>query len=151
MSLVILLLYPVLERLQPQGPRARRFARRITEAYVADVDDCLREMGVGDMAVPKKVKKAAQALAERCRAYAEAAADESPAPALAARIAATVPGVDARPESAKALALFVHDLRAMLAGASDDNLLAGQVSFPILPLPPGAKRAPQQHVMETPR
>ena len=33
------------------------------------MDDCLREMGVGDMSVAKKVKKAAAALFDRLRDY----------------------------------------------------------------------------------
>lgn len=146
-GLVILILFPVLERLQAGSSRAHRFARYLSEAYVTDVDDCLREMGVGDMAVPKKVKRAAQALGERCRAYAMAAAGSEPIPALAAELAATVPGLDAAPDGAEALARFVREIRAALETEPEDELLAGRIAFPP---PPGEPRATADDLMETP-
>lgn len=146
-ALVILMAFPVLERLQKQSPRARRFARRVTEAYVTDVDDCLREMGVGDMAVPKKVKKAAHALAERCRAYGHAVSGENPAPRLAAQIAETVPGLETRPGDAMALAHVALDLRRALADLSEEDLLQGRVSFPA----PPHEHTQKESVVETHR
>ncbi len=68
-------------------------ARYLSETFVTDVDDTLREMGVGDMAVPKKVKRAAQALGERCLAYHRAAQAADPAAALSAELATSVPGL----------------------------------------------------------
>ncbi|MEM7751435.1 MAG: ubiquinol-cytochrome C chaperone family protein [Pseudomonadota bacterium] len=44
-------------------------SRALTEAFVADIDDSLREMAFGDMSVPRRVKKAAAGLMERCLAY----------------------------------------------------------------------------------
>ncbi len=59
----------VLHRLKavekPDGP----LSRALTEAFVADIDDSLREMAFGDMSVPRRVKKAAAGLMERCLAY----------------------------------------------------------------------------------
>lgn len=132
-GLLILLLYPVLERLQAGSRAAQRFARLLTETYVTDMDDCLREMGVGDMAVPKKVKRAAQALGERCRAYAEAAGAPEPVSALAAELATTIPGLEASPESAEALARFALDTRRALEASPEDALLAARIAFPTLP------------------
>lgn len=147
-GLVILLLFPVLEQLQSGSPRAKRFARYVTEAYVSDIDDCLREMGVGDMAVPKKVKRAAWALGERCHAYAAAAARPEPAAALAVELAATVPGLDIAPAGAGVLSRFALDVRDALKQVPESELLAGR-----LPLPPIPKSAEisTQALMETPR
>lgn len=130
MGLIILLMFPVLQRLQAGGPRARRVARLLTETFVTDIDDGLREMGVGDLAVPGKVKRAAQALGERCAAYARAAAAPDPVPALAAEIAATVPGLDGRPAGAEVLARFALAAAAGLGAAPVDALLAGRIDFP---------------------
>lgn len=132
-GLLILLLFPVLERLQAGSPGAQRFARFLTETYVTDMDDCLREMGVGDMAVPKKVKRAAQALGERCRAYAEAAAGTEPVPALVAELATTIPGLEASPENGEALARFALDMRKALESLSEDELFDARIAFPSPP------------------
>ena len=147
-GLVILMLFPVLEQLQSGSPRARRFARYVTETYVTDIDDCLREMGVGDMAVPKKVKRAAQALGERCHIYAVAAARPSPAEALAVELAATVPGLDVAPAGTKVLARFALDVRDALKKVPENELLAGHLPLPAIP-----KRTEitTQALMETPR
>ena len=129
-AVIILLLFPVLERLQADGEHGRRSARLLSETFVTDIDDCLREMGVGDMSVPKKVKRAAQALGERCLAYRTAAETPEPAPALAGELAATLPGLDANPEGASALARYVLAARAALAGTSTDALEGGRITFP---------------------
>lgn len=129
-AMIILLMFPLIERLQAGGRRERRMARLLAETFVTDIDDSLREMGVGDLSVPKKVKRAAQALGERCLAYRRAAAETDPVPALARELAATVPGLDLHANGAGALARLtlksIADLRAMPA----ERLLAGAAALP---------------------
>ncbi|MEI9901690.1 MAG: ubiquinol-cytochrome C chaperone family protein [Hyphomicrobium sp.] len=50
----------------------------LVESFIADMDDSLRELATGDLAVPKKVRRAATGLYERTMAYraALAASDE---------------------------------------------------------------------------
>ena len=62
----------MLRRLAHEGAGAAPLAQALAEAFVTDMDDCLREMGVGDMAVATKVKKAAAALFDRSRDYGNA-------------------------------------------------------------------------------
>jgi cytochrome b pre-mRNA-processing protein 3 len=66
-ELVALHLYLALEALQ--GTDAEAVRQRAIEAFVVDMDDCMREMGVGDLTVPKKVKRAAAAFYERATVY----------------------------------------------------------------------------------
>ncbi len=68
-EMVALHLAPLLCRLAGEGSEAERLARMLSESFVSDMDDCMREMGVGDLAVPRKVKAAAGALAERTRRF----------------------------------------------------------------------------------
>lgn len=131
-SVIILLLFPVLERLHAEGPRAQRIARLVSETFVTDIDDCLREMGVGDMSVPKKVKRAAQALGERCSAYRAAALGGEPVPALAAELSATIPGLENDKVKAAVLARHTLAARSAVVAAPLDALLAGSVAFPDL-------------------
>ena len=49
--------------------KSGQLARSLAEVFVTDMDDCMREIGVGDLSVPKKVKKAAAGFYERVRAY----------------------------------------------------------------------------------
>lgn len=44
-------------------------SRRLVESFVTDMDDNMRELGVGDMSVPKRVKKASAGLLERSGDY----------------------------------------------------------------------------------
>lgn len=128
-ALIILLMFPVLERLQAGGPRERRVARYLSETFVTDIDDCLREMGVGDMSVPKKVKRAAQALGERGLSYRRAVASPDPVAALADELAATIPGLEQSPSGARALAEMTLASNARLRAAPLETLVAGSVQL----------------------
>lgn len=69
-ELVALHLFLAVEAVAADATRAGwDVARRTIEAFVVDMDDCMREMGVGDLTVPKRVKRAAAAFYERAAAY----------------------------------------------------------------------------------
>lgn len=51
--------------LMAQGSKGEARARALNERFVTDMDDNMREIGVGDLTVPKKVKKAAAAVYDR--------------------------------------------------------------------------------------
>lgn len=119
----------VLERLGREGADGFELSRNLIEAFIRDMDDCLREMGVGDLTVPRRVKKATAALYERRRAYARALAEPDDAMLVAAlgehaSRAASAPGV------ASELAMSVRQIESYLAGQSREQLLAGTVLFP---------------------
>lgn len=130
-SNIIVHLFLVMDRLNKvkadgQGPR---IARLISEAFITDMDDCMREMGVGDLSVPKKVKRTAQAMGERSMAY-QKAQRESPE-ALATMLSETVPGLAARPEEAARLARYVIDASQRLANQPDAAILDATLDFPL--------------------
>ena len=80
-EMVVLHLFIVLERLRGQGVNDDApLPRSLVEAFVTDMDDSLRELGTGDLSVPKKVRRAATGLYERTMAYriALAAPDDGP-------------------------------------------------------------------------
>jgi cytochrome b pre-mRNA-processing protein 3 len=131
-DMIILHLFVVLERLNAAGAEGKRTARALSEVFVTDIDDCLREMGVGDLSVPKKVKRAAQAMGERCQTYLRAANAAPDGSMLAPEIAATVSGLGENAASAAAFARYVLAARANIAELSDSVLLSGEVRFPPL-------------------
>jgi cytochrome b pre-mRNA-processing protein 3 len=120
--MIIVVMFPVLERLRVGNAGDHRLARLTTEAFVTDIDDCLREMGVGDLTVPKKVKRTAQALGERCLAYRRAMLAPEPVRALATELETTVPGLDGHSEHAEAIASFVLQLAEKLRPLAADEL-----------------------------
>jgi cytochrome b pre-mRNA-processing protein 3 len=66
------------ENLKQKGTDTTALLQRTIEVFVTDMDDCMREMGVGDMAVGKKVKRAAAAFYERAGAYRQGLATTGP-------------------------------------------------------------------------
>lgn len=127
-EMVVLHLFLVLERLRhvPQGD----LARRLVEAFVSDMDDSLRELATGDLAVPKKVRKAAAGLYERSMDYRGALAPPAPAEALSTALARHVYDT-ADGDGGRRLAAYVR----MAAGAASDAPLA---DFPAILQPAGS-------------
>lgn len=68
-ELIALHLFLVLERIKTLAPDGEKIAQRTLETFITDMDDCMREMGVGDLTVPKRVKRAAAGFYERAGAY----------------------------------------------------------------------------------
>lgn len=71
-EMLSLMLFLAVDRFQSEGVAGEPHAQRLIEAFVTDMDDCHREMGIGDLKVPKKVRQAAAAFYERGAAYREA-------------------------------------------------------------------------------
>src|SRR5215510_9064831 len=59
----------VLRRLSFAGEQGRRLGLALTEAFVVDMDDSMRELTFGDLAVPREIKRATAALFDRHAAY----------------------------------------------------------------------------------
>ena len=64
-EMVALHLVLALRRIAAEGPDAEPLGRALTEAFVVDLDDVMREMTFGDLAVPREVKRATAALFDR--------------------------------------------------------------------------------------
>jgi cytochrome b pre-mRNA-processing protein 3 len=128
-EMIVLHLFLLLDRLGADAPATNARAREVIETFVTDMDDCLREFGVGDLAVPKKVKRAAAGLYERAAAY--RAALVQPDPAVLARSLAEH-ALPAATQSAGAIALARYTRRAMvhLQRQTTADLLEGRLSFP---------------------
>lgn len=110
-------------RLRHDGERGAETAQAVFDTYVSSLDDTLRELGVGDVAVAKKMRKLGEALYGRMQAY-EAAIVGEDEPALAAALARNVYESD-DPAVAAALARYTLDSRARLAAQDAGTLAAG--------------------------
>ena len=100
-------------RLRELGEEGGEVAQALFDTYVSALDDALRELGVGDVAVGKKMRKLGEALYGRMQAY-EAALSADDAEALSAALARNV---FEREETGagRDLARYALDSRARLA------------------------------------
>ncbi len=83
----------VLRKLKVDDRRARDVAQRLFDAMFSSFDGALRELGVGDLVVGKKIRKMAENFYGRVQAYDAAldeAASDNNATALAAALARNV-------------------------------------------------------------
>ncbi|QPC87378.1 ubiquinol-cytochrome C chaperone [Mesorhizobium sp. NBSH29] len=108
---------------------SRELAQVLTDEFFSDVEQSLRELGIGDMGVPKRMKKLARMFYGRTGAYADAldAGDQSQ---LAAALMRNVrPDEQAWPQAAD-LAAYMAGAEPMLASQPADAILAGTLEFP---------------------
>jgi cytochrome b pre-mRNA-processing protein 3 len=132
-EMIVAHLAPLLGRLGRAGEGGSRLAQAVSEAFIADMDAAMREMGVGDMSVAKKVHAVAGSFFGRLKAYEAALAVPGEAQlsaALARNAFADAP--EAAAKSAGELARYLRDCEAELARQSDAELMRGNVRFPVL-------------------
>lgn len=94
------------------GPQRQPLGQQLFDRFCQDMDDNLREMGVGDLAVPKEMKRIGEAFYGRLAAY-EAALKGDDAE-LAATLARNVYAVPTDPHADR-LARYVRELAHGLA------------------------------------
>ena len=128
-ELIVLHLVLVLSRLGRGDGAGRRLGQKLFDMFCRDLDDNLREMGVGDLAVPKKMRRFGEAFYGRQAAYlaALAAPDERELENTFARNIFRVEGSD---ERAAVLARYALAARKQLEGRDERALLRGEISFP---------------------
>ena len=129
-EMIALHLIMVLHRLAREGEPGRRLGQALTELFATDIDDSLREMTVGDLAVPRQVKRAVAALQDRHAAYGAAFAAMHDGP-LAAAIEARVGGLGgARGLEAGAICAYIGEANRALGALSGAGILGGRVEWP---------------------
>lgn len=126
LDMLILHLWLVLRRLRPVAG-GQALSQALFDRFCTDMDDNLREMGVGDLTVPKRMQAFGEAFYGRSTAYdlAFEAGDAELAQALSRNV------LDGGfPDSARALAGYVRASAAALAALDDDAVAAGSWAFP---------------------
>jgi cytochrome b pre-mRNA-processing protein 3 len=125
-------MFLVLERIRTEGDKGSEFARALLETMMTDLDDSMREIGIGDMGVPRRVKKAAAALHEQLDAY-RAAADQTGPGALEEALSRYVyrdAGAADGTGKPALIAAYMHNATAHLAKLPWASISAGSVTFP---------------------
>ena len=97
--------------------------------FCRDIDDNFREMGVGDLAVPKEMRRVAEAFYGRAKVYETALADASAVP-LEAALTRNVFGVVEPPLGARRLAAYMREASRRLDAQEPGALARATVEFP---------------------
>jgi len=134
-ELVALHSHLVFRRLRQDGAAGGDLAQRVFDYLIGHFDEALREIGVGDMSVGKRVKTMARGLYGRLAAYDEgldAPTAEVLEEALRRNAYGTVEAV--APEWLDRLASFQRAAAVHLDSLSFEDFVAGRDLFP--PFPP---------------
>lgn len=136
----------VVRRLRALPDPASDLAQDLVDSIFAHFDAALRELGVGDISVPKRMKTMASAFLGRSRAYEEALSTGSGlTSALARNVFANAPGDAQAPEWLDA---YVVGAISRMDGLGLDDFVAGRVAFPELVKPGSAGRQDMASGME---
>ena len=126
-ELIVLHLALVLDRLA-QDPTLRELGQGVFDRFCQDMDHNLREMGIGDLAVPKEMKRMGEAYYGRAQAY-QAALAAGDSRALVETIVRNIDGVSL-PAAAPRLAAYMREAVRDLKAQGGASLAAGGLHFP---------------------
>lgn len=133
-EMVVMHMALVLERLRTEGDDGIALSRETIETFVADMDGSMRELGVGDLTVPKKVKSAAAGLYARADAYRQALIQEGAragaSGVLDVAIARFALGSETADDRSARLARYYRAVTVALARLASAEVLAGRMPMP---------------------
>ena len=107
----------------------RAFGQNLFDRFCRDLDHNLREMGVGDLAVPKRMRRFAEAFYGRQAAYLAALAGADPH-ALENALARNIFAETTADQRAARLARYTGAAAGKLDTAGEGALAAGEAAFP---------------------
>jgi cytochrome b pre-mRNA-processing protein 3 len=124
-ELIVLHAFLLLNRLKDEDS-VRPLTQDLFDVMFADLDQSLREMGVGDLSVGKKIKVMAQSFYGHMAAYEAAVADGTLADALERNLYGTV---QADPVEVEKMRDYVVRQRQSLESADLEAFRAGHIPF----------------------
>ncbi len=130
-DMIVMHLVLFYRRMAVENVEARDFAQNVFDVFVKDMDRSLREMGVGDLSVPKKMKKIGESYFGRSEVYG-GALDEADASALADAVNRNIFADGANEAAADQLASYMLRAEKALSDQSAEALMAGSVDWPEL-------------------
>jgi cytochrome b pre-mRNA-processing protein 3 len=129
-DMIVLHLALVLRRLRREPAEFGALGQSVFDLFCTDMDHSLRELGVGDLAVPKHMRRLGEAFYGRALAYdraLDAQGGDLLAPALARNVFAVE---DLSPPGAVRLAGYVRAAEACLNGQRAAAIATGVLRFP---------------------
>jgi cytochrome b pre-mRNA-processing protein 3 len=127
-ELIVLHVHLLCRRLGALGQEGAGIAQALFDTMFRDMDRNLRELGVGDPSLPRRIKAMIEAYYGRVKAYDAALA--AGGDALAQTIARNVYNAAEATPAAQAMAHYALRVQQALAAMAEADLLAGRVAFP---------------------
>jgi cytochrome b pre-mRNA-processing protein 3 len=118
-----------LRRVEREAAPVRALGQGLFDHFCRDIDASMREMGVGDLAVPRKMRRIGEAFYGRQVAYrsALAASDQKPlVEVLERNVYADGPDAGA----ARRLAAYIREAASRLAAQDSEGFARAKVAFP---------------------
>jgi cytochrome b pre-mRNA-processing protein 3 len=130
LEMILIHAYLVIRRSRTGTDDMQRLGQGVFDRFCDDMDANLREMGVGDLAVPKHMQRIGEAFYGRATAY-DAALARNDDTALVQALMRNVFGKELeQPERAQRLAGYVKAADVQLAQEEAVNLAQGLIRFP---------------------
>jgi cytochrome b pre-mRNA-processing protein 3 len=126
---LIVLLTLVLDRLA-QDPALQSLGQEVFDRFCQDMDHNLREMGVGDLKVPKEMRRMGEAFYGRAQAYRAALAAPDNGLLIEALERNIYAGSPAASSAAPRLAAYMREALRDLAAQDGARLAAGSLRLP---------------------
>ena len=128
-DLLVLHLSVVLDRFA-DDPQLRELGQALFDHFCADMDRNLREMGVGDLSVPKHMQRVGEAFYGRAQAYRAALAHEDQG-TLTEALERNIYGQETASQATAArLAAYMREAVADLRAQPASKVLAGELTMP---------------------
>ena len=125
-DLIVLHASIYLKRLRAAGEEGRDLAQAVFDTMFDNLDQSLRELGVGDITLPKKIRAMVSAFYGRAAAYDKALAEDDQAGLAEALTRNIYAGAAPAPEVIERLAAYLKTSSQALATATDNVMLANQ-------------------------
>ncbi|WP_157014654.1 ubiquinol-cytochrome C chaperone family protein [Mesorhizobium xinjiangense] len=118
-----------LHRVKGEEGQVRDLAQDLTDRFFAEVDDSLRALGIGDMGIPKRMKKLARMFYGRTASYG-GAVDAGDVTALGEALRRNVMPESADWPQSEALARYTLEASEALNRQPVEDFLQGRLAFP---------------------
>lgn len=135
-DMLALHMFLILRRLSGQSasPAEAQLAQILFDVMFGDMDRSLREMGVGDLTVGRKIREMADAFYGRAEAYETGIAAEDGNASLSAALTRNLyRGNAPAPLVLSQMADYIRQVVAGLGATATSDFLRGEISFPAPP------------------
>ena len=130
LEMILLHTFLFYRRVRAGSDAVRPLGQDVFDLFCSDMDGNLREMGIGDLAVPRHMRRIGEAFYGRAAAYESALATGDERAVAEALMRNVFSGLGAHLDDARRLASYVMKVDAELARQQDAGLSAGKISFP---------------------
>jgi cytochrome b pre-mRNA-processing protein 3 len=128
-ELLVLHMFLILDRLEREGAPARALSQELIEYMVSDLDRNVREAGVGDVGVVKRMKHFMEAFYGRLHAYGQALEAEDRKEILRALDRNLYAATSTHLPSLEKMQNYIQRQREILRTQSLENFMQGAILF----------------------